>query len=128
MHCSNVVKNLNAGRSPFMASFIIFCVFSIYGGKRQKTCFSVKKWFWPANGMRSTHSLVKIHNNLVYKKMVTYPAMNKDSSKFPKLDICKSISSESESSSVSNHDGAWTSGNAGLDGANPIKQNFLTCA
>ena len=27
-----------------------------------KSCFSVKKLFWPAYGMLNTHSLVKIHN------------------------------------------------------------------
>ena len=32
--------------------------------KERKTCFYAKKLFWPANGVWSTRSLVKIHNTV----------------------------------------------------------------
>ena len=35
--------------------------------KYAKSYYSIKNWFQPANSMRSTHSLVKIHNKNKFK-------------------------------------------------------------
>ena len=59
--------HLNASRPLFMDVFnVIFALsssfFTFVMEKRwKKTCFSIKKWFCPANCMQSSRSLVKIH-------------------------------------------------------------------
>ena len=51
--------------------FVIFCIilYILRLKSKQKVVFASKNWFWPANGMRSTRLLVKIHNR--WQKKIT---------------------------------------------------------
>ena len=46
----------------FCVKTYFFAFLNTYDRKRWKSCFVSKKWFQPANGLQSTHLLVKIHN------------------------------------------------------------------
>ena len=73
LHCRNIVMYANpCFWATFIACFYVFLCgfpfffvsfFELVMEKYKKTCFTEKKWFRLANGVRSTCSLVKIHNN-----------------------------------------------------------------
>ena len=53
--------------SYFSLYFVLFLLLSRLWRKRWKNLSKWwKRWFWPANSIRSTHLLVKIHNTLSY--------------------------------------------------------------
>ena len=58
---------------PFSSFFVQFLPFSVIS--RMKSTKTVRKVFWPANGMWSTRLLVEIHNNLLFM-MVLKPTCN----------------------------------------------------
>ena len=52
--------------------------------------------------------------------------MNQDSGQFPELDVGQTVTAEGKGAAVADHDGAWTSGDAGL--CHYIIKTFLCCA
>ena len=61
-----VTCHLNAVRPLLMQFFAFsFLFFRLWWKKMEKLVLMLKKWFRPANGVRSTHLLVKINNILL---------------------------------------------------------------
>ena len=70
---------------PHWSTRIIFCAFLSFlfaTEKDGKLVLTPKKWFWPANGMRSTCSLVKIHNINPYHNTSFWDFLKKATSCF----------------------------------------------
>ena len=65
------VKFMHVFLVIFCTFLSFFLLFSVINRKRWKSLFERRnKYFWPANGVRSTRSLVKIHNIYICFKIV----------------------------------------------------------